>query len=97
MCHSCSARVFKLSPLPANLDALRSALARDRRREDRRRGGGDVRLLRRERRVGERRAPPIGSVDEWIDAEELIIEIIDADSGTDEATRIVSQPSDTRL
>jgi hypothetical protein len=97
MCHGCSARAFKLSPLPTTLETLRSVLARDRRRGDRRQGQCDARLWQRERRVGERRAPPLGSVDEWIDAEELIIEIIEADSGSDEATQIVSQPLERLL
>jgi len=97
MCHSCSARAFKLSPLPATLETLRSVLARDRRSADRRQGQGDARLFRRERRVGERRAPPVGTVDEWIDAEELIIEIIDDGGGSGEATKIVSQPVESLL
>ncbi|MCA9668210.1 MAG: hypothetical protein KC503_21600 [Myxococcales bacterium] len=77
MCHNHAARAFQLQPMPTTIDGLRQRLARDRRWRDRRNKQPDARLIKKERRVGERRVPP-GYDDSWMDAEELIIEIIDA-------------------
>ena len=89
MCHNCASRVVSLEEPPKSVDGLRQVLMRDRRRDDRR----DEPALAfpldgRERRVGERRAPPLADLsDDWIDAEELIIEIVEDAPGA-EQTRI---------
>lgn len=102
MCHTCSARLFKLHPLPGTLAGLRQSLARDRRLDDERRcGEEDLRLASNERRRGDRRIPILDAeliLDEepWIDAEELIIEILDAaELAAEEPTRITPRPAPT--
>lgn len=95
MCHNCSARLFRLHPLPGTLADLRQSLSRERRGADERRNDQeDLRLTNSERRHGDRRIPIIDAemiLDEesWIDAEELIIEILDTvELAADEPTRI---------
>jgi hypothetical protein len=56
-CHNCAAQALKLVPLPYSIEALRSALVRNRRRVDRRTGALDSRVFPRERRVHDRREP----------------------------------------
>jgi hypothetical protein len=56
MCFNCAGQLMNLSPLPANIAALKLAVSRERRRSDRRAGKPDTRVFRYERRVGERRA-----------------------------------------
>jgi hypothetical protein len=58
LCHLCAARVLKMADLPLSLDELRRSLRRDRRKTERREGNLDRRVFPRERRVGDRRAPP---------------------------------------
>ncbi len=55
MCFNCAGQVLQLDPMPPTLAALRDAVSRERRREDRRTGKPDTRVFRYERRVGERR------------------------------------------
>jgi hypothetical protein len=95
MCHSCATRLFTLQPLPGTLAGLREGLARDRRRTAERRGDEeDLRLTNQERRRGDRRIPlvdvePLLDDEACIDAEELIIEILDAaELGAEEPTHI---------
>jgi hypothetical protein len=57
LCHACTARIGRLSEIPASIDGVRQALRRDRRDADRRDGKLDHRIFPRERRVGERRGP----------------------------------------
>ena len=57
LCHTCAAQALKLVPLPYSIEALRSALVRNRRRHDRRTGALDSRVFPRERRVCDRREP----------------------------------------
>jgi hypothetical protein len=56
MCFNCAGQVLQLDPIPPTLAALRDAVSRERRRDDRRTGKPDTRVFRYERRVGERRA-----------------------------------------
>jgi len=58
ICHGCGARILRLDQIPNTIDGVRQALRRDRREGDRREDGVDRRIFPRERRVGERRAPP---------------------------------------
>jgi hypothetical protein len=55
MCFNCAGQVLQLDPMPPTLAALRDAVTRERRRDDRRAGKPDTRVFRYERRVGERR------------------------------------------
>jgi hypothetical protein len=55
MCFNCTGQLAALEPLPATLAELKSAVSRERRRDDRRAGRPDTRVFRYERRVGERR------------------------------------------
>ena len=93
MCHNCATKAMRLTPMPQSVDGLRQRLTRDRRWRDRRSEQADGRIIRKERRVGERRLPPNEGHIEWLDAAELIIEVIDvaeADDPMPEATRIVA-------
>lgn len=93
MCHNCATKAMRLSPMPQSVDGLRQRLTRDRRWRDRRSTQPDVRIIRKERRVGERRLPAGEGQAEWLDAAELIIEVIDvaeADEPLPEPTRIVA-------
>src|SRR6185503_10881019 len=55
MCFNCAGQILHLEPMPPTLAALRDAVSRERRCEDRRAGKPDTRVFRYERRVGERR------------------------------------------
>lgn len=55
MCHNCTAKANSLSPVPADLDALKLHLNRERRLQEQRQGAEDQRIFPRERRMGERR------------------------------------------
>ncbi len=94
MCHNCATKAMRLNPMPQSVDGLRQRLTRDRRWRDRRTAGaGDDRIIRKERRVGERRLSSNEPQAEWLDAAELIIEVIDvaeADDPLPEPTRIVA-------
>ncbi len=63
MCHICAVRTMRLSPMPRSLEGIRQRLERDRRYGDRRVGKPDTRLVKKERRVGERRAVPVSEED----------------------------------
>lgn len=82
MCHNCGTRALRLSPMPRSLVGLRQQLARDRRWAERRGGRADIRPLPRERRVGERRRALAATPgDQWLDAEDLVIEVCPSDAG----------------
>ena len=56
MCHNCAYKAVRLDPMPKHIEGIRARLLRDRRFTDRRVGKEDTRKIKRERRVGERRA-----------------------------------------
>jgi hypothetical protein len=92
-CHNCATKAFQMQPLPSTIEAIRQRLSRDRRWQERRVGRTDQRIFRKERRVGERRQSMPTTLGEYIDATELVVEIIedaaDAAHGEDQdATRI---------
>ncbi|MBK9072271.1 MAG: hypothetical protein IPL79_14920 [Myxococcales bacterium] len=92
MCFNCAGQMYALLEMPANIEALREALGRERRAKDRRAERPDTRVFRFERRVGERRDVRAESY-ELID-DELVIEVItdlEGDAGDmdfEEHTRI---------
>jgi hypothetical protein len=55
LCFNCAGQLLHLDPLPATIPALKAAVSRERRRQDRRIGKPDTRVFRYERRVGDRR------------------------------------------
>jgi hypothetical protein len=55
LCFNCAGQLLHLDPLPATIPALKAAVSRERRRQDRRIGKADTRVFRYERRVGQRR------------------------------------------
>jgi hypothetical protein len=57
LCHMCGVKVARLEPVPSSVAALRAALRRDRRSDDRRLGALDTRVFPRERRTDDRRNP----------------------------------------
>jgi hypothetical protein len=101
LCHSCAARTVKLAEVPPSLEALRSALRRDRRDEERRSDGLDRRIFPRERRVGERRGTPRarrGDTDPSLalpDFDDLVIEIDEGDIEELEQTVVKQRPAGT--
>jgi hypothetical protein len=76
LCHICGTRAVSLSPVPPSIEGLRQRLSRERRWGDRRMDKPDQRLLPLDRRENERREQK-GSIAEWLDAEDLIVEILD--------------------
>ncbi len=56
MCFNCAGQILHIDPLPATLAALREAVSRERRLNDRRIGKSDTRVFQYERRVGDRRS-----------------------------------------
>ena len=98
LCHDCAARTLRLDPIPQSLQVLRSSLRRDRRDQERRaEGNADGRMFPRERRVGDRRAPPQshGDTDPFIslpDFDDLVIEITDGDIEEIEQTMVREYP-----
>ena len=92
MCHNCATKAFRLQPLPRTLEAVRQRLCRDRRWHLQRSGRRDNRIYPAERRVAERRAYVSKGAAEYIDASDLVIEIIDEDCWTGDATKIVPAP-----
>jgi hypothetical protein len=88
MCHNCSSKMQQMVPVPASIEGVRERLTRDRRWQVRRSGKRDHRIFATDRRSDERRRA-MRDVDglEWINAEDLIVEIHDADEHA-EATRI---------
>lgn len=93
MCFNCAGQILQLVPMPPTLAALREAVSRERRREDRRIGKPDTRVFRYERRVGDRRLAGDG-YDRVED--EMIVEVVlgaadsepEADGAGDDVTRI---------
>jgi len=88
LCHGCTARVGRLSEIPATIDGIRHALRRERRDGDRRGNKLDHRIFPRERRVGERReardAKPDANVrldpgELGLDLDEVIIELAESE------------------
>ncbi len=93
MCHNCATRTFQMQPLPSTIEAIRQRLSRDRRWRERRVGRNDQRIFRKERRVGERRQALPTTLGEYIDAADLVVEIVEetaqqASSEDEQATRI---------
>ena len=97
LCHGCAARIARMDEVPETIDALRGALRRDRRYADKRVGKIDHRIFPRERRVGERRMPPRGTVPEGdpsyentmlADMDEIIVELQEADMEEVEQTQV---------
>lgn len=89
MCHNCATKTFRLQPIPRTVEAIRQRLNRDRRWQERRFGKNDQRIFKSDRRVSERRSEEM-SVEEFFDASDLVVEIIekdDCDSAIDQ-TRI---------
>ncbi len=55
MCHLCAYKSVRLEPMPRHIEGVKARLVRSRRLGDRREDGEDLREIKRERRVGERR------------------------------------------
>lgn len=87
MCHNCSSKALQLTPMPRTLEGVRQRLCRDRRWRERRVGKKDHRIFAIERRRDARRDAPRDETSEWLDAEDLIIEMREAEN-LEEATRI---------
>ncbi len=84
-----------METVPGSLAVLKNILDRERRARDRRDDGADRRIFPRERRVGERRAPPRGGsghdTDPHImlaDFEDIVIELVEADIEAVEQTLV---------
>lgn len=88
MCFTCSARGFRLHPVPENLELLIAELRRDRRCTSRRLGGRDRRIFQVERRADDRRVCRAVEDEQYIDASDLIIEVLLDDEIPGELTRI---------
>lgn len=72
MCFSCAGQSLHLDPMPTTIAALKDALSRERRKNDRRLGAKpDTRVFKYERRVGDRR---MGRDEQPIE-DDMIIEI----------------------
>lgn len=63
MCHLCAVRTRRLQPTPTDVDGIRAALHRERRRRERRHAALDTRLAPKDRRGPDRRALPIRDED----------------------------------
>jgi len=97
MCHICATRTMRLSPMPRSVEGIRQRLERDRRYGDRREDSSDDRLLRKERRVGERRVLPISDED-VVEIEDLIIEIEpETDRGNVQVTSLFDRLDEEEL
>ena len=88
MCHNCAGKLLQLAPTPRSIEAVRERLSRDRRWRERRTGKKDHRIFAVERRQGHRRDLRDSEV-EWLDAEDLIVEMIEEELSKEEPTRIV--------
>ncbi|MBC8131692.1 MAG: hypothetical protein H7X95_01820 [Deltaproteobacteria bacterium] len=100
LCHSCAGRIARMESVPTSINAIRVILERERRGRDRRDDGADRRIFPRERRVGERRAPPRtggnSDTDPHIllpDFEEIVIELVEADLESVEQTQVRERTS----
>jgi len=94
-CHSCAGRVARMESVPETVAGIRELLIRERRARERRGEGSDRRIFPRERRVGERRAPPRSTsgrdTDPHIslpDFEDIVIELEAADIESVEQTLV---------
>lgn len=98
MCHNCGAKAMRITPMPHSIEGLRQRLCRDRRWNDRRGEMPEAREdANREQRVGERRAIDNVELPREFSADELIIEIIeaeDAQGAVSEATCIAPLPAE---
>jgi hypothetical protein len=99
LCHSCAGRIARLDKVPRTINAIRVLLDRERRARDRRDDNVDRRIFPRERRVGERRAPPratsTSDTDPRIalpDFEDIVIELVEADIESVEQTLVRERP-----
>lgn len=99
LCHSCAGRIARMETIPTSINAIRLVLERERRERDRRDDGVDRRIFPRERRVGERRAPPRSGgnhdTDPHIllpDFEDIVIELAEADIESVEQTQVRIPP-----
>jgi hypothetical protein len=89
MCHNCSAKTFRLSPMPKSLDGLRQRLVRDRRHNLRRRDRSDGRLFPKNRRCGDRRTGLLMDDKDWVDASDLVVEAWESPDIAEEHTCIL--------
>lgn len=97
LCFNCAGQVLQLDPMPPSLAALRDAVSRERRREDRRTGKPDTRVFRYERRVGERRAEGDGEGYARID-DDMIVEVAVEDAAPERDARDARDAEDvTRI
>ena len=88
MCHNCSSKMLQLAPTPRTLEGVRQRLGRDRRWKERRTGKKDHRIFAVDRRRDEQRETGVRDPEiEWLDAEDLIVEIRET-GDLEEATRI---------
>ncbi len=69
MCHICAYKAVRLDPMPPHIEGVKARLQRNRRLGDRRIGMPDNRSVKRERRVGERRATGISEDFLWLEEE----------------------------
>src|ERR1700733_7596693 len=96
MCFNCASQLLHLEPLPDTMLALREAVSRERRKNDRRFGKSDTRVFRYERRAGQCRS---ARSDYPLIEDDMIIEVIvEAGSGEDfeELTQIREMIRDLR-
>lgn len=91
MCYTCSGRATMLSPMPQTLAAIRLALRRERRADDRRGVRRDTRVFQYDRRGDDRRAGRTARGDDWFDIEDgMIVEV--AVEGSDRITAAPPAP-----
>lgn len=88
MCFNCAGQLLHLDPLPQTIAALRAAVSRERRGNDRRVGKPDTRVFKYERRVGDRRVGRVDAAaikhDDDNDLEiEIVVEPVAANDGMD--------------
>lgn len=97
LCHSCAGRIATMDHMPTSINEIRGILERERRARDRREDGVDRRIFPRERRVGERRAPPRSVLEGKHDTnphmflsdfEDIVIELVEADLESSEQTQV---------
>lgn len=90
-CHNCATKTFRMQPIPRTVEAIRQALSRDRRWQERRVGRKDNRLFPSNRRADERReaGPPKKSASDYLDVTDLVVEIAEnGGEAREDATRI---------
>ncbi len=96
MCHNCGAKAMRISPTPHSIEGLRQRLCRDRRWSDRRQEMPDHREDQGDRRDNERRAIDNLELEGGLNADALIIEILNNEEmqPSSEATRIAAPPAE---